>query len=265
MSEQNQDNISQNPWGFLKEFTDARIALGRVGHGLPTQQLLAFSLAHAQARDAVHAALNVDALLSDLNLLDQEGLHLTSQAIDRDQYLKRPDLGRKLSLESLQILQNRTLEPVQVSLVIADGLSAKAIETNVFPVLKVLLPMLENGGISLAPITVATQARVALADEIGFALKATLSVIFIGERPGLSSPDSMGIYLTYRPHSQNTDERRNCISNVRPRGLHWDLAAHKLFYLITQSLALGISGVGLKDEFDASHLLSSSQKGSSVA
>lgn len=180
---------------------------------------------------------------------------MSSQALDRDQYLKRPDLGRKLSLESLQVLQDQSHGPVQVSLIIADGLSAKAIETNALPVLKVLLPMLAKRGITLAPIVVASQARVALADEIGFALKAELSVILIGERPGLSSPDSMGIYLTYRPQARNTDERRNCISNVRPRGLHWDLAAHKLFYLITQSLALGISGVSLKDEFDASHLL----------
>jgi ethanolamine ammonia-lyase small subunit len=256
MSEQNRDPISQNPWGFLKEYTDARIALGRVGHGIPTEQLLTFSLAHAQAKDAVYASLHVDAMLSDLRLLGHEGLHLTSQAVDRDQYLKRPDLGRKLSLGSLQMLQDRSTGPVQVSLVIADGLSAKAIATNALPVLKVLLPMLTQAGITLAPITVVTQARVALADEIGFALKAALTVIFIGERPGLSSPDSMGIYLTYRPLPQNTDERRNCISNVRPRGLHWDLAAHKLFYLITQSLTLGISGVALKDEFDTSGLLS---------
>lgn len=245
------------PWDHLKNFTAARIALGRSGNAIPTSACLDFKLCHARARDAVFLPFEIDRITTELKTLQTEEkrdiLSLRTAATDRKTYLRRPDLGRILSDDSTSILKSKTLaqspqEQLDVALVIADGLSATAINQNILPFFKVLMPLLEKEGITFGPITLVENGRVAVGDEIGFLLNAKLVVIFIGERPGLNAPDSMGIYMTYAPKPGMTDERRNCISNVRPEGFPFKPAASKLIYLIKESLRRKLSGVMLKDE-----------------
>ncbi|MCA1323955.1 ethanolamine ammonia-lyase subunit EutC [Herbaspirillum sp. alder98] len=246
--------VTANPWDALRRFTSARIALGRAGVSLPTQPQLAFQLAHAQARDAVHQALDVPDLVARLQPLGIGGdqvLHVHSAAADRLTYLQRPDLGRRLCDESrAQMMMGG--EPSQrrfdIAFVIADGLSSLAVSQNAVPFLAELMGRIGPENWSVAPLVVASQARVAIADEIGELLGARLVVILIGERPGLSSPDSMGLYLTWMPARGLTDASRNCISNVRPQGLVYAEAAYKLHYLMAQAHLRGLSGVALKDE-----------------
>jgi ethanolamine ammonia-lyase small subunit len=247
----------------LRQFTAARIALGRAGLSMPTAPQLAFQLAHAQARDAVHCALDLHALQQKLmqafKLSADMCMLLQSAATDRQTYLKRPDLGRTLAaesrctLESLQAKsQNISREYLyDVAFVIADGLSAQAIEINALPFLEIAIRQLTAQGLSLAPLTIVEQGRVAIADEIGELLSTKLVVILIGERPGLSSPDSMGLYVTWHPKAGLTDERRNCISNIRHAGLSYDEASRKLNFLITEAHRRHLTGIELKDETPA--------------
>ncbi|MDJ1500010.1 ethanolamine ammonia-lyase subunit EutC [Xanthocytophaga agilis] len=244
-------SVTSDSWKGLRQFTTARIALGHTGHSLPTDVLLAFQADHAQARDAVYSALNAQQLSEDLQQF-VPGILLTSQAQNRQQYLQRPDWGRKLSAVSKQKLIAQNTTENDLSIVIADGLSACAINQHVVPVLSLLIPVLVDKGWTLAPVCIVEQGRVAIADEIGFLQKSRTTLILIGERPGLSSPDSMGAYLTFQPKPGLTDESRNCISNIRPAGLHYPLAAEKIYYLLNQMKIKQISGVNLKDEMELS-------------
>jgi ethanolamine ammonia-lyase small subunit len=233
-------------WESLKEFTAARIALGRVGDSIPLNESLKFKLAHAHARDAVYSELDRKVLINDLADFGLPIVEIHSRAENRNQYLQRPDLGRTPDEQSCQTLKEH-FSSFDICLILADGLSASAINTNVIPLLKALLPLLRGMGYKLAPLCLAAQARVALSDHIANGLGATLAVILIGERPGLSSADSIGAYLTYQPKPGLTDESRNCVSNIRPQGLEFDPAAKKIFYLIREAFRRKLSGVELKD------------------
>jgi ethanolamine ammonia-lyase small subunit len=230
----------------LRDFTAARIALGRVGSSIPLKESLEFKLAHAHARDAVYSALDIDSLLADLEIFDLPVLHLQSQAANRHKYLKRPDYGRQLSEDSLLLLNDYKTES-DVAIVIADGLSAVAVNENSFKLLKLLVPNLIASKLTIAPICLVEQGRVAVGDDIAHTLNARFSVVLIGERPGLSAADSMGAYLTYNPRPGLTDESRNCISNIRRQGLTHKSAADKIFYLINEAFKRKLSGVKLKD------------------
>jgi ethanolamine ammonia-lyase small subunit len=211
----------------------ARISLGRVGHSLPTKDLLAFQLAHAKARDAV---------LNDLNctfFASYEPLIVHSSALNRAIYLRRPDLGRRLADP-----EKLPRGDYDAALILADGLSATAVHRHAGPVLDALLPLLE--GWKLAPICIVEQGRVAIADEIGELLGARMTVILIGERPGLSSPDSLGAYLTWSPRVGRTDAERNCISNIREEGLKPALAAQRIAMMMSAARGQSISGLRLK-------------------
>lgn len=240
--------VEANPWEALRRYTRARIALGRAGSGLPTAPLLAFELAHAQARDAVHQPLDAEALQAALRERGLASLDAHSAAPDRDHYLRRPDLGRRLDEASLAALRAAATQPADVVFVIADGLSSRAVASHALPLLDALLPKLD--GWRVAPVVIARQSRVALGDEIGETLRAAFVAMLIGERPGLSSPDSMGLYLTAAPRVGRMDAERNCISNVRPEGLGYAAAAAKLHYLLTRARTLGYTGVNLKDDSD---------------
>jgi ethanolamine ammonia-lyase small subunit len=243
------DEINRPEENFLeplKEFTAARIALGRIGNSIPIKQSLAFNLAHAHARDAVYSELDLDRLIENLKEFDLPLLQLHSKAAYREQYLQRPDLGRQLNEDSIDLLERYKSDP-DVVIIIADGLSATAINHYSIGLLRILIPHFQSAGIKLGPVCIVKQGRVAIADDIAWALQSKLSIILIGERPGLSAADSLGVYITYQPKPGLTDESRNCISNVRPHGLSFKQAAKKIFYLVQQALTLKISGVGLKD------------------
>lgn len=241
----NQVKIS-DPWESLKEFTAARIALGRVGDSIPLRKELEFKLAHAHARDAVYSELNTEVLLDALKVHRMPVIQVHSRAENRQQYLQRPDLGRIPDASSMQILADHSA-PCDVCLILADGLSANAINENAIPLLHALIPLLKAMEYRLSPLCIAEQARVAIADHIASGLQAKLSVILIGERPGLSSADSIGAYLTYAPAPGLTDESRNCISNIRGEGLGTKPAAEKILYLVQEAFRLKLSGVNLKD------------------
>lgn len=230
----------------LKEFTAARIALGRAGSSIPVKQSLTFNLAHAHARDAVYSELDVQKLSGELAELDLPFLQLHSKAAYREQYLQRPDLGRQLDDGSADLLSGHHA-PADIVIVIADGLSATAVNHNSINLLKVLVPQLLSAGLKIAPICLVKQGRVAVADDIGAQILSGLSIILIGERPGLSAADSMGAYLTFGPRPGLTDESRNCISNIRTHGLSVKQASKKIFYLVQEALRRKLSGVGLKD------------------
>ena len=241
------------PWQRLRQFTDARIALGAAGISQPTDAQLAFQLAHARARDAVHLPLDTDALMPALPAAWPHvcpPLLLHSAAANRNVYLQRPDLCRRLAPASRAVLadiddRNRRCD---LAIVVADGLSSHAIAQNAEPFLSTLRLELAAETWTLAPVTIVQQGRVAVGDEVGEALAAKIVVVLIGEQPGLSAPDSMGIYLTWAPRVGLTDERRNCISNVRPAGLGYAQAAARLHYLLGQAQLRQLSGVALKDE-----------------
>jgi ethanolamine ammonia-lyase small subunit len=240
-----------DPWRGLARFTQARIALGRAGGSLPTRPLLAFQAAHAQARDAVLQGLDAEKLAAGLQGIAPEILHLQSAAPDRQTYIARPDLGRVLGAASAAMLAARPAPDTQfdAAFVVADGLSALAVERHAAPLLGALLPRLAAEGWAIAPLSLVTQGRVAVADDIGQALGARLSIILIGERPGLSSPDSLGAYLTWAPRRGRSNAERNCVSNIRePDGLSYALAATKLHYLMSEARRLRLSGVDLKED-----------------
>ncbi|MYM33617.1 ethanolamine ammonia-lyase subunit EutC [Duganella sp. FT94W] len=246
------DLVVENPWRALRRHTDARIGLGRAGVSLPTAAQLAFQLDHARARDAVHAPLDVAALRPALAALDLPGplLELHSAASSRSVYLQRPDLGRRLDAASRAQLQALPRDPagVDLALVLADGLSSLALAQNAAPLLHALRARLALEHWTLAPLSVVRQGRVAVGDEVGELLGARMVVVLIGERPGLSSPDSMGLYLSWAPRLGLSDAGRNCISNVRPQGLDYEAAAFKLHYLLSEARRRQVSGVALKDE-----------------
>ena len=256
-------------WQRLRQLTPARIALGRSGASLPTAALLDFQLAHARARDAVHAPFDAAGLCSQICDLGIPSLCMASAAGDRESFLQRPDLGRRLTAAGQDLL--RSIEPdsargavgrtetrkrgtpegapmVDLAIVISDGLSALAAHRQAVPLLAAWLPLLRAEGLRLAPVVLVERGRVAVEDEVGALLGARAAVILIGERPGLGSPDSLGAYLVYNPRLGATDADRNCVSNIRPQGLAPDAAALKLHYLLREALSRKLSGVALKDE-----------------
>ncbi len=232
----------------LRRFTAARIGLARTGASLSTAPLLALRLAHAQARDAVHAALDEPALLGALGGHGLPVLLAGSRAADRRTFLMRPDLGRSLDPAAAAELASGAGD-FDLAVVLGDGLSALAVQRHAPPLLRALLPAL--AGWRLAPLVLVRQARVAVADGVARALGAAAVLMLIGERPGLSAPDSLGAYLTWAPGPGTTDAARNCVSNIRPDGLAYGDAAHRLHHLLERMRALRLTGVGLKDESGA--------------
>jgi ethanolamine ammonia-lyase small subunit len=234
-------------WQRLRGFTAARIGIGRAGGSVPTGPLLEFQLAHARARDAVHRALDVPALSTALRERGWAALELRSAATDRTTYIRRPDLGRTLCDASRASLQARDAAAAcDVAFVVADGLSALAVERHALALLDATRPLLADWRIG--PASVVVQGRVAIGDEIGALLGARVVVVLIGERPGLSSPDSLGVYLTWDPRPGRSNAERNCISNIRPEGLPCARAARKLAQLLTEARRLQLTGVNLKDD-----------------
>jgi ethanolamine ammonia-lyase small subunit len=231
----------------LRALTPARVALGRAGVSLPTQALLAFTLDHARARDAVHAAFDTSAVIAGLGELGLSGLLVASQAGDRKTYLRRPDLGRRLDQASQRLLAGAG-KAGHLALVIGDGLSPTAVHAHAIELLRRLVPLLAADGLAIGHVAVATGARVALGDEIGELLGARMMVVLLGERPGLSAPDSLGAYLTIAPRIGLSDADRNCVSNIHCAGLGYDEAAFKIAWLVREALARGTTGVALKDE-----------------
>ena len=249
--------VIDNPWQALRRFTAARIALGRAGVSLPTSPQLAFQLAHAQARDAVHLALDAEQLrrqLTDAGIAGAAACRiLDSAAGDRLTYLQRPDLGRRLSAASCRELASAVQAQGgdrlhDLAIVIADGLSSLAIARNTVPFLVALQRRIAGREWKQAPLTIVRQGRVAIGDEVGSLLGAKLVAVLIGERPGLSSPDSMGLYLSWMPRVGMADAERNCISNIRPEGMGYEEAALKLDYLMSEASRRQLTGVALKDE-----------------
>ncbi len=244
----------QNPWLQLRNLTSARIALGRTGISMPTGAQLDFQYAHAQARDAVHLPFDREGLSAQLIEQGRDTLLLHSAASDRHTYLQRPDLGRRLNDESADLLKQHRLDNpdgYDLAIVVADGLSSLAVHRNAIPMLKHIEEQALAEGWSLSPVVLVSQGRVAVADEVAERLGARMVVILIGERPGLSSPDSLGLYFTYAPKVGLTDAYRNCISNVRLEGLSYTMASHRLLYLMREACRRQLSGVNLKDEAEA--------------
>jgi len=232
-------NVVENIYSKLSTLTSARIGLGRSGISLPTNHLLDFQLSHAMAKDAVYLEL-------DLGELNFETILLHSKAKDRSIYLQRPDLGRRLDAKSIQKIKNLKKDKIyDLAIVIVDGLSALAVHENASNFIKTLIK--ELASYSIAPICSVKQGRVAIGDEVGELLNAKVVIVLIGERPGLSSPDSLGMYLTWAPHVGLTDESRNCVSNIRLKGLSFKEAVKKTVYLLNESKRLNYSGVNLKE------------------
>lgn len=230
----------------LRHLTPARVGLGRTGASLPTQALLKFTLDHARARDAVHAAFDPAAIVAGLDAIGLRTLVASSLAGSRAEYLKRPDLGRKLGATSQHLLASEPHGPCHLAIVIGDGLSPSAVNAHAVELVRNLV--LKLGAIEPGPAVVASGARVALGDEIGALLKARMVVVLIGERPGLSAPDSLGAYITFAPKAGRTDADRNCVSNIHGSGLSYDEAAFRIAWLVREGLARRLSGVALKDE-----------------
>jgi len=232
----------------LRELTPARVGLGRAGASLPTEALLGFTLDHARARDAVHAAFDVSGLIAGLRGLGLQPVEVLSQARTRRDYLRRPDLGRILDPGSRRLLESRDAPSSQFVIVIGDGLSPTAVNVHAIEQVRHLTAQLDAAGIEIGATVVASGARVALGDEIGALLGARMLLMLIGERPGLSAPDSLGGYLTFAPRIGRTDAERNCISNIHRAGLSYQEAAFKIAWLVREGLARQITGVALKDE-----------------
>ncbi|CAO3404661.1 ethanolamine ammonia-lyase subunit EutC [Azospirillum palustre] len=240
MTDTPKDN-QKDPWARFRSATRARIALGRSGDALPTKALLEFQLAHARARDAVHSAVDFDRLAADLSPLETIRVH--SAAPDRPTYLRRPDLGRRLDPASAAGL---TAGEWDLVFVIADGLSAAAVQVNAAPLVRACTARL--GHLRIGPVVLAEQARVALGDEVASAMGARLVALLVGERPGLSAAESLGVYLTWDPKSGRADSERNCISNIHSGGLSIQTAADKLCWLATEAARLKLTGVALKED-----------------
>ena len=231
----------------LRAFTPARIGLGRVGTGLPTAAGLTFALDHARARDAVHSALDVDALAATLRAQGWSTVQVRSAAHDRAEYLRRPDLGRTLAEDGVRTLAALANGPVDVAIVAVDGLSATAVAQNLAPLTLALRPLLAEAGLATGPLVLVEQGRVAIGDRIGELLQARLVILLVGERPGLSAADSLGCYITHAPRTGTMDSARNCISNIRTAGLPPGPAARQIMSLVADALRHGATGVRLND------------------
>lgn len=236
-------------WSDLRRLTAARIGLQRSGASLATGPLLDFRLAHARARDAVHESLDDKRLVGDLAPLDLPVIDIASAVEDRTSYLMRPDLGRQLASGAEATLQAH-VGRYNIVFVITDGLSARAVQSHAAPVLANLLPALQKQNWKIAPLVIVRNGRVAVGDVVANVLNADCVAILIGERPGLSAPDSMGAYLTWQPSPQSTDADRNCISNIRPDGIGYSDASKKLLHLLQAVRAQRLSGVRIKDDSD---------------
>jgi ethanolamine ammonia-lyase small subunit len=236
------------PLSDLRGLTPARVGLGRSGASMPTEALLAFALDHARARDAVHGAFDTAHLIDGISGLGLAPILVSSQARNRRDYLRRPDLGRMLDPDSARVLADRGGNAGQLAIVVGDGLSPSAVNVHAVALVRNLAHRLEEAGISIRSTVVASGARVALGDEIGAILGARMVLMLIGERPGLSAPDSLGAYLTFAPRIGLTDAMRNCVSNIHGAGLSCDEAAFKIAWLVREGLARQITGVALKDE-----------------
>jgi ethanolamine ammonia-lyase small subunit len=232
----------------LGDLTPARVGLGRAGASMPTKALLEFTLDHARARDAVHAAFDVPGMISGLNDLGFAAIEVCSRARNRKDYLRRPDLGRTLDLASQHLLASHSGGSCQLAIVVGDGLSPTAVNAHGIGLVRSLIPRLAADKIEIGHAVVASGTRVALGDEIGGVLGARMIVMLIGERPGLSAPDSLGAYLTFAPRPGLTDAERNCVSNIHGSGLGYDEAAFKIAWLVREGLARETTGVALKDE-----------------
>jgi ethanolamine ammonia-lyase small subunit len=232
----------------LRDLTPARVGLGRAGASMPTKALLEFTLDHARARDAVHAAFDIPALISGLGDLGLGALDVSSRARNRKDYLRRPDLGRTLDAASQHLLASHNGNSCQLAIALGDGLSPAAVNAHAIELVRSLIPRLAVDGVEIGHAVVASGARVALGDEIGAILGARMIVMLIGERPGLSAPDSLGAYLTFAPRPGLTDAERNCVSNIHRSGLGYDEAAFRIAWLIREGLAREVTGVALKDE-----------------
>ena len=243
------DPVITNPWGMLRRLTPARVALGRAGGSLPTRPQLDFQLAHARARDAVLLPLDFSALGVELAANGMASLNLESAASDRASYLRRPDLGRRLSTTSLARLAHHRGR-FDLAVVVVDGLSSLAVSSHVVPMLLALQPLVEQAGWQVAPLALVANGRVAVGDQVALALGARMVMVLIGERPGLSSPDSLGIYLTYNPQPDTADSGRNCLSNIHANGMSYSQAAMRCDYLLREALRRGLTGVDLKDDSD---------------
>jgi ethanolamine ammonia-lyase small subunit len=242
--------VVDDPWSHLARLTPARIALGHTGCALPTREVLNFALAHARARDAVHTRFDVARIEAAIRTAGFETLTVVSAAGSRETYLRRPDLGRRLSPASRAMLEARTAPDVDLVLVVADGLPATAVHAQAVPLIAALWPLIVQADCRTAPIVLAGEARVALGDEIGALLKARAVAVLVGERPGLSSPDSLGVYLTFAPKIGRTDAERNCVSNIRQEGLAPEAAAVKVAWLLREAFRRELTGIALKDESD---------------
>jgi ethanolamine ammonia-lyase small subunit len=243
--------MTTDPWSNLRQFTDARIGLGRSGAAMPTREVLNFALSHAMARDAVTTPLDWTPIEKGLQELGLETLRIKSASHDRSEYLRRPDLGRRLSADSREDLQRaseKASSKPDLVVLIGDGLSSMGVAANIVPMMSAFLGHVRQSGWTLGPLLLADDARVALGDEAGEILGAKAVLVLIGERPGLSSPDSLGAYLTFGPRVGLKDADRNCISNIRQRGLSYDEAAFKAAWLLREAIRRGLSGVNLKDE-----------------
>jgi ethanolamine ammonia-lyase small subunit len=239
---------SARPLTDLRNLTPARVGLGRAGASLPTEALLDFTLDHARARDAVHAAFDPAAVVSGLQDLGLEAVEVHSRARNRTDYLRRPDLGRMLDPASEHLLASHSGVACRLAIVIGDGLSPTAVNAHAIPLIRSLVPRLLVDGIEISRAAVAGGARVALGDEIGALFGAAMILMLIGERPGLSASDSLGAYVTFAPKPGRTDAERNCVSNIHSKGLGYDEAALRITWLIREGLARGVTGVALKDE-----------------
>jgi ethanolamine ammonia-lyase small subunit len=230
----------------LREMTDARVSLGRFGAGIPTRAAQAFLLDHARARQAVWSEVDRGAIGTVMTDLGFAVVEVESLAVDRSTYVRRPDLGRKLA-ETSAVQLSALAGNADVAIIVADGLSASAVSINAVAMVRALAELLTADGLTIAPIVLAAQARVAIGDPVGEALGAKLTIVLIGERPGLSASDSLGAYITYDPKTGTADSRRNCISNIREGGMSITAAAHAATGLARDMLRTGISGIGLKD------------------
>jgi ethanolamine ammonia-lyase small subunit len=240
--------MMEEPWAALRRFTDARIGLGRAGAALPVSEVLKFAMAHAQARDAVTTPLEWTVIEAKLAAMGLATASIESAAGDRDTYLRRPDLGRRLSAASRERVADLAGRAPDLLIVVADGLSSTGVAANAVAMIAALLPLAQKSGWTLGPVLLADQGRVALGDDAGELVGARTVLVLIGERPGLSSPDSLGAYLTWAPRVGRKDGERNCISNIRRGGLSADEAAFKAHWLLREAMRRGLTGVGLKDE-----------------
>jgi ethanolamine ammonia-lyase small subunit len=252
--------VTPDPWEKLKEYTDARISMGRTGVSLPLKDQLKFNLDHAKAKDAVMLPYDSEGLALGLQRSGVNSIQLESRARTKDEYLARPDLGRRLLPESRARLEEAVksgpsaYDDCDVLIACCDGLSALAMHTNALKCVVKFMDVLKISGLKAAPVAIVTRGRVAVADEVNDCVKARIVINLVGERPGLSSPDSMGAYITYGAYWGIMEESRNCISNIRPAGLSIDQAVQKLSYIVQKALAMKLTGTALKDDMPDNYL-----------